>query len=101
MRRSHLPTRLSLLREQIRQHEFIDQHRGLPDDRATTNVFKPAAMKASLTALKELEQKVTQGNVKQGEIATAVKADRDAMNWQSEVSTYGTGFLKAATLFLP
>ncbi len=23
------------------------------------------------------------------------------MNWQSEVSTYGTGFLKAATLFYP
>lgn len=93
------PDTAESLREQIRQHEFIDQHRGLLD-RATTNVLNRGDEK-SLAALKELEQKVAQGTVKQGEIAAAVKSDRDAMNWQSEVSMYGTGFLKATTLFMP
>lgn len=87
------------LREQIRQHEFADQHRGLLD-RATTNVLNRGD-ENSLTALKELEQKVNQGKVQSGEISTAIQADRDAMKWQGEVSMYGTGFMKAATLFLP
>lgn len=93
------PDTAESLREQIRQHEFIDQHRGLLD-RATTNLLSRGDER-SLAALKELEQKVAQGKVQQGEIAAAVKSDRDSMNWQNEVSTYGTGFLKAATLFLP
>ncbi|MCC6980184.1 MAG: hypothetical protein IT343_17830 [Candidatus Melainabacteria bacterium] len=87
------------LREQIRQHEYADQHRGLLD-RATTNVLNGGDEK-SLTALRELEQRVSQGKVQAGEIAAAIKADRDAIKWQGEVSMYGTGFMKAATLFLP
>lgn len=93
------PDTAEALREQIRQHEFIDQHRGLLD-RATTNVLNRGD-ETSLAALKSLEQRVSQGNIKQGEISAAVKADKDAMNWQGEVSMYGTGFMKAATLFLP
>lgn len=93
------PDTAEALREQIRQHEFIDQHRGLLD-RATTNVLNRGDEK-SLAALKELEQRVSQGRVNQGEIASAVKADRDALSWQGEVSMYGTGFMKATTLFLP
>ncbi len=93
------PDSAEALREQIRQHEFIDQHRGLLD-RATTNVLNRGD-ENSLATLKSLEQRVSQGNINKGEIAAAVKADRDAINWQGEVSMYGTGFVKAATLFLP
>ncbi|MBX9950983.1 MAG: hypothetical protein K2Y39_17565, partial [Candidatus Obscuribacterales bacterium] len=93
------PDTAEALREQIRQHEFIDQHRGLLD-RATTNILNRGD-ENSLASLKSLEQRVAAGTVKQGEIAAAVKADREAMGWQGEVSMYGTGFVKAATLFLP
>lgn len=87
------------LREQIRQHEFADQHRGLLD-RATTNVLNRGD-ESSLSSLKALEQRAAQGNLQAGEISSAIQADRDAMKWQGEVSMYGTGFMKAATLFLP
>ena len=93
------PDTAESLREQIRQHEFIDQHRGLLD-RATTDLLNRGD-ENSLAAMQDLQKRVDQGTVKQGEIAAAVKADRDAMNFQNEVSMYGTGFLKAATLFLP
>jgi len=93
------PDTAEALREQIRQHEFIDQHRGLLD-RATTNILNRGD-ENSLASLKSLEQRAASGNAKPGEIAAAVKADREAMSWQGEVSMYGTGFMKAATLFLP
>lgn len=93
------PDSAEALRAQIQQHEYASQHRGILD-RATTDLINRGDEK-TLAALKELEQKVAQGKAQQGEIAEAVKADREAMKWQGEVSMYGTGFMKAATLFLP
>lgn len=93
------PDSIDALREQIFQHQYRDQHRGLLD-RATTGWMNSGDEK-SLAELKALEERAKAGNVKAGEIAAAVKSDKEAVNFQNEVTTYGTGFVKAATLFMP
>ncbi|MBC7999201.1 MAG: hypothetical protein IAF58_14725, partial [Leptolyngbya sp.] len=98
-RKEPAPDTVDSLRDQIFQHEYRDQHRGLLD-RATTGWMNGGDEK-SLAELKALEVRARAGTLKPGEIATAVKADKAAVDFQNEVTTYGTGFLKATTLFLP
>ncbi|HEY9784783.1 MAG TPA: hypothetical protein V6D17_05210 [Candidatus Obscuribacterales bacterium] len=93
------PDTLEELQLQIRWHEARDDNRGLLD-KGITNLINRGD-ENSLAKLKELEERAKAGQLQKGEIEAAVKADREALKWQDEVSHYGTGVIKAATLFLP
>jgi hypothetical protein len=87
------------LRQQIRRHEEIDNHRSLLE-RATTNLFFRSDER-SLASLRKLEDDAKNSRFDDYEIKRAIKEDADSVEWQNFLSHFGTNVIKGATLFTP